>query len=67
MMPFSSGDVINLMMSVEVPDEGLGLDVIRPEGEPLIPSIIFSMHKIKENSVGHWVSTGKGTGKIWVE
>ena len=67
MMPFSSGDVINLMMSVKVPDEVLVLEAIRPEGESLIPSIIFSMHKIKENNVGHGVSTGKGTSKIWVE
>jgi len=48
MMSFDSGDVINVMMSVEVPDEGLGIEAIHPTGEPLIPSIIFSMHKIKE-------------------
>lgn len=67
MMPFNSGDVINLMMSVEVPDEGLGLEAISPEGEPLIPSIIFSMHKIKESNEGHWISTAKGTNRLWVE
>jgi len=48
MMSFDSGDVINVMMSVEVPDEGLGIEAIHPTGEPLIPSIIFSLHKIKE-------------------
>jgi len=48
MMSFDSEDLINVMMSVEVPDEGLGIEAIHPTGEPLIPSIIFSMHKIKE-------------------
>jgi len=48
MMPFESGDLINIMMSVEVADEGLGIEAIHPTGEPLIPSIIFSMHKIKD-------------------
>lgn len=48
MMPFNRDDIINIMMSVEVTDEGLGLETIRPKGEPVIPSIIFSMHKIKE-------------------
>ena len=48
MMSFDGEDVINVMMSVEVSDEGLGIETINPEGEPTIPSIIFSMHKIKE-------------------
>jgi len=48
MMSFNSEDVLNVMMSVEVADEGLGIEAIHPEGEPLIPSIILSMHKIKE-------------------
>jgi len=48
MMPFNAGDLVNIMMSVEVPDEGLGIEAIHPTGEPLIPSIIFSMHKIKD-------------------
>ncbi len=67
MMPFEAGDLINIMMSVEVPDEGLGIEAIHPTGEPLIPSIIFSMHKIKDITSGHYVSTGKGTGRVWVE
>lgn len=48
MMPFNRDDIINIVMSVEVTDEGLGLETIRPKGEPVIPSIIFSMLKIKE-------------------
>jgi hypothetical protein len=48
MMPFNRDDIINIMMSVEVAGEGLGLETIKPNGEPVIPSIIFSMHKIKE-------------------
>jgi len=48
MMPFDAGDLINIMMSVEVPDEGLGIEAIHPTGEPLIPSIILSLHKIRD-------------------
>jgi len=48
MMSFDSDDVVNVMMSVETANEGLGIETIHPEGEPTIPSIIFSMHKIKE-------------------
>ena len=48
MMSFDSGDVVNVMMSVEAANEGLGIETIHPKGEPTIPSIIFSMHKIKE-------------------
>jgi hypothetical protein len=39
----SSGDILNIMMSSEVADEGLGIEAIRPEGEPLIPSIILTV------------------------
>ncbi len=67
MMPFQAGDVINVMMAVEKTGEGLGIEAIRTENRPLIPSIIFSMHKIKEFAEGHWVSTQKGTKKLWVE
>ncbi len=48
MMSFDSDDVVNVMMSVEAANEGLGIEAIHPKGEPTIPSIIFSMHKIKE-------------------
>lgn len=67
MMPFNAGDVINVMMAVEKTGEGLGIEAIKTEGRPLIPSIIFSMHKIKDHQEGHWVSTQKGTKKQWVE
>ena len=67
MMPFSAGDVLNVMMAVEKTGEGLGIEAIRTSGRPLIPSIIFSMHKIKEEKEGHWVSIQRGTQKQWVE
>ena len=67
MMPFQAGDVINVMMAVEKTGEGLGIEAIKTPGRPLIPSIIFSMHKIKDHTDGHWVTTEKGTKKMWVE
>ena len=67
MMPFNAGDVLNVMMAVEKVGEGLGIEAIKTEGRPLIPSIIFSMHKIKDHQEGHWVSTQKGTKKMWVD
>ena len=67
MMPFQAGDVLNVMMAVEKTGEGLGIEAIKTPGRPLIPSIIFSMHKIKDFTEGHWVSTQKGTKKMWVE
>jgi hypothetical protein len=67
MMPFNAGDVLNVMMAVENAGEGLGIEAIRTEGRPLIPSIIFSMHKIKDQTEGHWVHTQKGTKTVWVE
>jgi len=66
MMPFNRDDLINVMMSVEVADEGLGIEAIHPTGEPLIPSIIFSMHKIKDVSEVHYISTAKGTKRMKV-
>ena len=67
MMPFAAGDILNVMMAVEKTGEGLGIEAIKTEGRPLIPSIIFSMHKIKDHTEGHWVSSQKGTKKLWVE
>ena len=67
MMQFNTGDVINVMMAIERTGEGLGIEAIKTPGRPLIPSIIFSMHKIKDHQEGHWVSTQKGTKKVWVE
>jgi len=66
-MPFQAGDVINVMMAVEKTGEGLGIEAIKTEGRPLIPSMIFSMHKIKEEVHGHWVSVDKGTKKRGIE
>ncbi len=67
MMNFNAGDVLNVMMAVSKTGEGLGVEAIKTEGRPLIPSIIFSMHKIKDSVEGHWVSTQKGTKKMWIE
>lgn len=39
----NKGDMLNIMMSVEVADEGLGIVAIHPEKEPLIPSIILTV------------------------
>ena len=67
MMPFTAGDILNVMMAVEKTGNGLGIEAIRTLNRPLIPSIIFSMHKIKDHAEGHWVSTQKGTKKVWME
>ncbi len=66
MMPLSEGDVLNVMMCVEVASEGLGIETIHPEGRPLIPSIILSILRIQEVTKGHWIPTGRGAGK-WIE
>jgi len=63
MMPFNAGDIINVMMAVEKTGEGLGIEAIRTPGRPLIPSIIFSVHKIKDGAEGRWISSEKGTKK----
>jgi len=39
----NSGDTLNIMMSTETVDEGLGIEAIQPIGEPLIPSIILTI------------------------
>ena len=67
MSAFKAGDVIKVMMAVDKPGEGLGIEAIKTDGRPLIPSIIFSMHKIKDAVDGHWMTTQKGTNKVWVE
>ena len=67
MSAFKKGDVLNIMMAVDKTGEGLGIEAIKTPNRPLIPSIIFSMHKIKESAEGHWISTQKGTKKLWVE
>ncbi len=40
-------DKLNIMMAVEVADEGLGIEAIRPEHEPLIPSIILTILQLQ--------------------
>jgi len=67
MTPFSAGDILNVMMAVERTGEGLGIEAIKTEGRPLIPSIIFSIHKIKDHVNAHWEGTERGTSKMWVE
>jgi len=64
---FKAGDVVNVMMAVSKAGEGIGIEAINSTDRPLIPSIIFSMHKIKDSIDGHWISTQKGTKKVWVE
>ncbi len=41
-----AGDIINVMMSIETTGNGIGIRSTSPAGEPVIPSIIFSMYKI---------------------
>ncbi len=67
MSAFKVGDIINVMMAVEKTGEGLGIEAIKSTDRPLIPSIIFSMHKIKDSVDGHWQSSQKGTQKIWID
>jgi hypothetical protein len=59
--------IVNQTMSAFKAGEGLGIEAIKSSDRPLIPSIIFSMHKIKDTVDGHWVSSEKGTKKLWVE
>ena len=67
MSALKAGDVVNVMMAVGKAGEGLGIEAIKSTDRPLIPSIIFSMHKIKDSVDGHWISTQKGTKKVWVD
>ena len=48
MIPLFREDTIEVMMSVESADEGLGLESFNPKGEPTIPSIILSMRMVEE-------------------
>ena len=48
MIPLFREDEVQVMMSVESGDEGLGLECIKPKGEPVIPSIILSMRMVEE-------------------
>ena len=42
-LPLNSGDTLNIMVSTETMDEGLGVETITPKGEPTIPSIIVTI------------------------
>ncbi len=48
MIPLTREDEVQVMMSVETGNEGLGLEAIKPKGEPTIPSIILSMRMTEE-------------------
>jgi len=39
----NEGDKVNIMMSIEVIGEGIGIEAIQPAAEPLIPSIILTI------------------------
>ena len=41
-------DELQIMMSVETANEGIGLEAIKPKGEPMIPSVILSMRMVEE-------------------
>ena len=44
-VPMEAGDVLEVMMSASNPDANICIEAIQPEGEPLVPAIIFSMIK----------------------
>ena len=67
MLPFQAGDIINVMMAVEKTGEGLGIEAIKTPGRPLIPSMIFSMHKIKDDEKRYLTTSEKGTKKKWTK
>jgi len=41
-----AGDVFQVALSASSAGKGLGIQAMKPKGEPAIPSIIFSMYKI---------------------
>ena len=44
-VPLAAGDVLEVMMSANNPEADMCIEAIQPAGEPLVPSIIFSMIK----------------------
>ncbi len=44
-VPLKAGDVLEVMMSANNPKANMCIEAIQPAGEPLVPSIIFSMIK----------------------
>ena len=41
------GDVVNVAISASSGGKGVGIQAVKPKGEPAVPSIIFSMYKIR--------------------
>ena len=41
--PLNSGDIVNLVMAAETTGDGIGIEKIEPDGEPMIPSMIVTM------------------------
>ena len=44
-VPLEAGDEVEVMMSANNPEANMCIEAIQPDGEPLVPSIIFSMIK----------------------
>ena len=40
-----AGDTLEVLMSANNPEAAMCIEAIQPSGEPLLPSIIFSMIK----------------------
>lgn len=45
-LPLHAGDILNIMLSVSAKHEGLGLIAMKPENQPVIPSIITTIIRI---------------------
>ena len=44
-VPMEAGDTLEVVMSANNPEAAMCIEAIQPSGEPLVPSIIFSMIK----------------------
>ena len=44
-VPMETGDTLEVLMSASNPEAAMCIEAIQPSGEPLVPSIIFSMIK----------------------
>ena len=44
-VPMEAGDTLQVLMSANNPEAAMCIEAIQPSGEPLVPSIIFSMIK----------------------
>ena len=42
-VPMEAGDTLEVLMSANNPEAAMCIEAIQPSGEPLVPSIIFSM------------------------